>query len=133
MKSTRLLATTASTNARIRATNPWRSDASHPVGMTLSAGERRGASRRCCGDASQPAGMTLLEVLLALGILAILTALAWPSVMRLQGEQKILDSAEKVRALIATARVHAIESGLAYQFRYETGGNHFLVLPSSIS
>lgn len=74
-------------------------------------------------------GMTLLEVLLALGVLAILAALAWPSVMRLHGEQKILDSAEKVRALVATARVHAIESGLAYQFRYETGGNHFLVIP----
>ena len=105
MKSTRLLATTASTKARIRATKLWPSDASHP------------------------AGMTLLEVLLALGVLAILTALAWPSVMRLQGEQKILDSAEKVRALVATARVHAIESGLAYQFRYETNGSHFLVLP----
>ncbi len=74
-------------------------------------------------------GMTLLEILLALGVLAILAALAWPSVMRLHGEQKILDSAEKVRALVATARVHAIESGLAYQFRYELGGNHFLVIP----
>ncbi len=75
------------------------------------------------------AGMTLLEILLALGVLAILATLAWPSVMRLHGEQKILDSAEKVRALVATARVHAIESGLAYQFRYEIGGNHFLVIP----
>jgi len=75
------------------------------------------------------AGMTLLEVLLAVGVLAILVTLAWPSVMRLHGEQKILDSAERVRALVATARVHAIESGLAYQFRYESDGNHFLVVP----
>jgi len=74
-------------------------------------------------------GMTLLEILLALGVVAILATLAWPSVMRLHGEQKLLDSAEKVRALVATARVHAIESGLAYQFRYEIGGNHFLVVP----
>lgn len=78
---------------------------------------------------AQRAGMTLLEVLLAVGVLAILVSLAWPSVMRLHGEQKILDSAEKVRALVATARVHAIESGLAYQFRYESNGNHFLVVP----
>jgi prepilin-type N-terminal cleavage/methylation domain-containing protein len=74
-------------------------------------------------------GLTLLEILLALGVIAILATLAWPSVMRLHGEQQIVDSAEKVRALVATARVHAIESGLAYQFRYEIGGNHFLVIP----
>ena len=74
-------------------------------------------------------GMTLLEVLLAVGVLAIVVTLAWPSVLKLHGEQEILESAEKVRALIATARVHAIESGLAYQFRYEIKGNHFLVVP----
>lgn len=78
---------------------------------------------------SRSAGLTLLEMLLVLGVLSVLVALAWPSVVRLHGEQKILDSAEKVRALVATARVHAIESGLAYQFRYEPSGNHFLVVP----
>lgn len=74
-------------------------------------------------------GLTLVEVLLALGVLSILVAMAWPSVMRLYGEQQIVEAAEKVRALVATARVHAIESGLAYQFRFEPEGSHFLVVP----
>ena len=116
MKTHRLPLPTAPTNERLRTT---------PV---VSGKAHRWPGR---GVVSQPrsAGLTLIEMLLALGVLSILVALAWPSVMRLQGEQKILDSAEKVRALVATARVHAIESGLAYQFRYESNGNHFLVVP----
>lgn len=107
---------TSPRHVAFRMTNVARADIRHPP-------RRRVASR------TRSAGLTLLEILLALGVLSILVALAWPSVMRLQGEQKILGSAEKVRALVATARVHAIESGLAYQFRYEPNGNHFLVVP----
>jgi prepilin-type N-terminal cleavage/methylation domain-containing protein len=78
---------------------------------------------------SSSAGFTLFEILLALGVLSILVALSWPSVLRLYGEQKLISAAEKARSLIASARVHAIESGLVYQFRYEPKGNHFLVVP----
>lgn len=78
---------------------------------------------------SRRAGMTLIEMLLALSVLGILAALAWPSVLRIHNEQKIVDSAEKVRALVAVARVNAIESGLVYQFRHEIAGTHFLVVP----
>lgn len=116
MKSHRLLPPTSPTNGRLRTT---------PV----ASGEAGRSSCRVAVARPRAAGLTLIEMLLALGVLSILVALAWPSVMRLHGEQKILGSAEKVRALVATARVHAIESGLAYQFRYETGGNHFLVVP----
>ncbi len=75
------------------------------------------------------AGMTLIEMLLALAVLGVLAALSWPSVLRIHREQKLVSSAEKVRALVAIARVNAIESGLSYQFRYETAGTHFLVVP----
>lgn len=74
-------------------------------------------------------GLTLLEVLLSLAVIAIFVTLAWPSVLRMYGEQQILSAAEKVRAFVATARVHAIESGLSYQFRHESEGSHFLVVP----
>jgi prepilin-type N-terminal cleavage/methylation domain-containing protein len=74
-------------------------------------------------------GMTLIEMLLALGVLGILAALSWPSVLRIHNEQKLVDAAEKVRSLAAVARVNAIESGLAYQFRHEQDGTHFIVVP----
>lgn len=91
----------------------------HPV-----SGQRRGkfTSRR-------RTGYTMFELMLVLAILAAAVAIAWPNVLRLNSQQKLLDSAEKVRAVAASARVHAIESGLVYQFRYEPGGRNFLVVP----
>lgn len=75
------------------------------------------------------AGYTMLELLLVLAVLAVILAVALPNVMRLFAQQKLTESAEKVRSLAASARVHAIDSGLVYQFRYEPGGRHFLVIP----
>lgn len=77
----------------------------------------------------EKSGMTLIEMLLAVGVLALIAAMAWPSVLRMHGEQKIVDAAEKVRTLIAAARVHAIESGLAYQVRVEPNGRSFVAIP----
>ena len=100
-------------------------------------------------------GLTLLEILLAVAIFfgslvvlsqlawngtraavqarlktqAIILAVAWPNVLRLTGQQSLIDSSEKVRSLAASARVHAIDSGLVYQFRYEPGGRHFVAVP----
>jgi len=74
-------------------------------------------------------GFTLIEVLISLFVISVVIALAWPNILRLQSEQRLLDSAEKVRSLIAVARAGAIESGLAHQFRYELSGQHFLAIP----
>ena len=82
---------------------------------------RRGTSNR--------AAFTMVELLLVLGVVAAILAVAWPNVLRLTSQQKLVDSAEKVRALAASARMHAIDSGLAYQFRYEPGGRHFVMVP----
>jgi Tfp pilus assembly protein FimT len=71
----------------------------------------------------------MVEILLVLGVLALVMAIAWPNVLRLSSQQTLNDASEKVRALVASARVHAIESGLVYQVRYEPGGHHFLVIP----
>jgi type II secretory pathway pseudopilin PulG len=72
---------------------------------------------------------TMLELLLVLGVVVVILAVAWPNVLRLTGQQSLIDSSEKVRALAASARVHAIDSGLVYQFRYEPGGRHFVAVP----
>lgn len=74
-------------------------------------------------------GYTMLELLLVLAVLGAIAAVAVPNVMRMFSQQKLTESAEKVRSVASSARVHAIESGLVYQFRYEPGGRHFLVVP----
>lgn len=75
------------------------------------------------------AGYTMLELILVLTVVAVIVALAFPNVMRLFSQQKLSESAEKVRSLASSARVHSIDSGLVYQFRYEPGGQHFVVVP----
>lgn len=78
---------------------------------------------------SSRAGYTLMEMLLVLSVVVVIIAIAWPNILRLNNQQKLNEAAEKVRALAASARVHAIESGLVYQFRYEPGGQHFISVP----
>ena len=84
--------------------------------------------RRSMGVANR-AAFTMLELLLVLGVVAVIIAAAWPNMLRLSSQQSLIDSSEKVRALAASARVHAIDSGLVYQFRYEPGGRHFVAVP----
>ena len=74
-------------------------------------------------------GFTLLEVMLVLGVLAVFASMAVPSVMRMFHQQKLTESAERVRMLAASARIRAIESGLIYQFCYEPNGSRFVVVP----
>ncbi len=75
-------------------------------------------------------GFTLLEVLLVLAVIALFAGMTMPSVMRMFGQQQLTESAERVRAAIASARVQAIETGITYQFCCETSGGHFVVVPS---
>ena len=75
------------------------------------------------------AGFTMIEMLLVLGVIAVIIAVAWPNVIRLTGQPRLLESSDKVRSLASSARIHAIESGLVYQFRYEPGGRRFVVIP----
>lgn len=78
---------------------------------------------------SSRGGYTLMEMLLVLTVVVVIIAIAWPNILKLNNQQKLTEAAEKVRALAASARVHAIESGLVYQFRYEPGGQHFISVP----
>ncbi len=75
-------------------------------------------------------GYTFVEVLLVLALLAVLAGLAWPSVLRFRNEQSIKDAAERVRSELDRTRFRAIESGIAYQFRYETDGRRFIAVPA---
>lgn len=75
------------------------------------------------------AAFTMIEVLLVLGVIVVIIAVAWPNVIRLTQQQRLIEAGDTVRSLAASARAHAIDSGLVYQFRYEPGGRRFVVLP----
>ncbi|MFO1005455.1 MAG: prepilin-type N-terminal cleavage/methylation domain-containing protein [Planctomycetaceae bacterium] len=74
-------------------------------------------------------GFTLLELLLVLGVLVVIGSLSWPRMMRYVQENALKQNVDTVRRELASTRMHAIESGLTYQFRYEPAGQQFLVLP----
>jgi prepilin-type N-terminal cleavage/methylation domain-containing protein len=99
-----------------------------PVSSHFKAGKQDHwrAMTYACGTRS---GFTLLEVMLVLGVLAVLAGMTVPSVMRMFGQQKLTASAERVRSAIASTRFRAIESGIIYQFCCETNGSRYVVVP----
>lgn len=78
---------------------------------------------------SSRAAFTMVELLLVLAVLVALVAITWPSFQRLYGDHTLLDGAEQARLQMAATRTRAIESGIAYQFRWEPSGRWFLSLP----
>lgn len=73
---------------------------------------------------------TLLELVLALAVIAAVLGLAWPVLMRFSAEQALKENVEAVRARLARTRLSAMNSGLSYQFRFEPNGRRCLVLPN---
>jgi len=90
--------------------------------------------RACARDRGRyPAGscrgaFTLLEMMLVLVVLVTMAGLAWPSLSRLYADRRLQEAAELVRVKLTAARVHALDSGVTYQFRFEPGGRRFLVV-----
>ena len=75
------------------------------------------------------AGFTLLELLLVLAVMVTVASLSWPRMMRYMQENALKQNVELVRRELAATRILAIESGLAYQFRFEPTAQSFVVLP----
>jgi hypothetical protein len=46
-----------------------------------------------------------------------------------QSQYRLRQGGQLVQSRLSAARVHSIDSGFVYQFRYEPGGQRFLVLP----
>lgn len=78
---------------------------------------------------SRRAGLTLFEMLIVLALLATAMAVSWPAVQRLATRQSLAQAAETARIRLLSARIHAIEQGMPYQFRFEPGGSRFCILP----
>jgi type II secretory pathway pseudopilin PulG len=71
----------------------------------------------------------LFEMLIVLALLATAMAVSWPAVQRLASRQNLAQAAETARIRLLSARIHAIEQGLPYQFRFEPDGSRFVILP----
>lgn len=74
---------------------------------------------------------TLIEVMLAVMILTILTALASSPLMQSWRDQRTGSATEDVRALLAGTRILALDQDKTWQFVYEPGGTHYLRVPQS--
>lgn len=86
--------------------------------------------RRRLHHSPRNSGYTLFEMLLVLALLVGLMAMTYPTLARLRLEHQLKQGAEMVRLQLASTRLHALESGMDYQFRYEPGGKHFLSVPA---
>lgn len=74
-------------------------------------------------------GFTLLEMTLVLAVIVIAVGISWPAVQRAFESQQLRQAAELVQVRMMAARVHALDTGLLYQFRYEPGGGRFIAVP----
>ncbi|ADG69448.1 hypothetical protein Plim_3636 [Planctopirus limnophila DSM 3776] len=70
---------------------------------------------------------TLLEILLVLAVLGVLAAIVAPSALRRLADSTMISSADEICKLLSEARMMAMEAGEPAEFRYQPGGNHFLV------
>lgn len=90
----------------------------------------RPATGRCAPTSR--GGFTLLELMLVLGVLAVLVALSYPFISR-SYERHYFDAAvNDVRNRLANSRVYAVDHGVMYQFRYERQGRRYLVIPYEV-
>jgi Tfp pilus assembly protein FimT len=68
-------------------------------------------------------------MLVILAILVTIVGFAWPALEYLHSQYRLRQGGQLVQVRLAGARVHAIDTGFVYQFRFEPGGQKFLVLP----
>lgn len=66
-------------------------------------------------------GFTLLELILVIGILVAISAIALPTVTRSFSSQSLLKAADRVRVSMGQARVRAIQTGQIHAVGYVPG------------
>ncbi|NNJ25718.1 prepilin-type N-terminal cleavage/methylation domain-containing protein [Alienimonas chondri] len=96
--------------------------------MISARPHRRFAEQRPAGR--RRAGFTLVEILLVLVVLATIAALISPVALRIFGDYALKQSAEAVRSDLTRARLNAVQEGVVYEFRAESGGDRWVVVPA---
>jgi prepilin-type N-terminal cleavage/methylation domain-containing protein len=77
-------------------------------------------------------GFTMMEMLLVLIMLVLSASIAWVVVTPAYQRHQFESAAETVRVKLAGVRIHAVDTGVTYQFRYEPGGRRYLIVPHEI-
>ncbi len=78
-------------------------------------------------------GYTLSEMLVVLGVLVVVAALAQPALRSALGDSRLRSASRQVAAALAKARLKAMQSGVAHRFRYQVGKSRFEVAPASLA
>ena len=72
----------------------------------------------------------MLELIIVLGIIATVAAMAMPNLMSSVRENQVFKEADVVREALGNARQFALDTGIDYEFRYELNGPTAVILPS---
>jgi hypothetical protein len=64
-----------------------------------------------------------------MAVITVVVGLTWPSVSSMLAHHGLKQAADLAAARLGSGRVHALETGLTYQFRFEPGGRRFLLVP----
>ena len=76
-------------------------------------------------------GFTLSELLVVLGLLVAIMALAQPALRGSLGDSRLRSAGKLIRVELAKARLKAMQSGVTQQFRYQPGKGNFEIAPAS--
>jgi hypothetical protein len=72
-----------------------------------------------------------MEMMLVVAVLVAVAALVWPALQGPLDDQRLLKSADLIRAQWTKARVTAMKNGRMYVFRYVTASDEYAVEPWS--
>ena len=70
-----------------------------------------------------------MEVLLVLTILVMIAGLIMPIMSETLEEHRIENATKEVHTELANTKLHAVDTGLTYQFRFEPKGQRYIVIP----
>lgn len=76
-------------------------------------------------------GFTLIEIILVVGMLAILAAMAWPTFQSMFASARLSDCASELRTTLREARRRAIADGVAYRCDYQPELSLVRIVPST--
>jgi Tfp pilus assembly protein FimT len=73
-------------------------------------------------------GFTLFELMLVLGLLVMIGAIAWPTIQRSYEGIRLKKTAEQVMAAFGHARVLAMSTGVTQTFRFQAGTGQYTMM-----
>lgn len=83
-------------------------------------------------DSVHSTGFSVLELLIVLGIIVAIAAMATPNLMSMVQENAVFNEADRLRETLGETRRFAVDTGIDYEFRYELNGPTGVVLPSEV-